>query len=167
MVPFRKIVEHVLAEPFQPFRIHMASGRIFEVRHPDMVGVGKSTMIVYAPPENDPDGPVRWEKIPYTLIDLIAPMKVTGQGDEGGITYQKIGSHVTAEPFRPFRIQMSSGRTFEIRHPEMVQVGRNTMTIFTFLSDNPEEAKERQVEVSLLLIETIEPLNATVQTQRT
>jgi hypothetical protein len=77
------------------------------------------------------------------------------------ITYQKIGSYVTAEPFRPFRIQMASGRTFDIRHPEMVQVGRSTMTIFTFMSNEPEEAKERQVEVSLLLTESVEPLDAT------
>ena len=39
------------------------------------------------------------------------------------------------------------------------------MTIFTFLSDNPEEAKERQVEVSLLLTETVEPLGATARPQ--
>jgi hypothetical protein len=81
------------------------------------------------------------------------------------ITYQKIGSYVTAEPFHPFRIQMASGRVFEIRHPEMVQVGRTTMTIFTFLSDDPEEAKERQVEVSLLLTESVEPFDATVRPQ--
>jgi hypothetical protein len=81
------------------------------------------------------------------------------------ISYQKIGSYVTAEPFRPFRIQMTSGRTFEIRHPEMVQVGRATMTIFPFMSDNADEAKERQVEVSLLLIESIEPLEAAARPQ--
>lgn len=39
------------------------------------------------------------------------------------------------------------------------------MTIFTFLGDVPEEAKERQVEVSLLLVESIEPLDATVRPQ--
>lgn len=38
------------------------------------------------------------------------------------ISYQKIGTYVTAEPFRPFRIQTASGRTFEIRHPEMIAV---------------------------------------------
>lgn len=76
------------------------------------------------------------------------------------ISYQKIGNYVTAEPFRPFRIQMTSGRTFEVRHPEMVQVGRTTMTIFTFLSEDPGQAKERQVEVSLLLVESVEPLDA-------
>jgi len=81
------------------------------------------------------------------------------------MTYQRIGSYVTAEPFRPFRIQMTGGRTFEIRHPEMVQVGRTTMTIFSFMSDDPEQAKERQIEVSLLLIESVEPLDAAVRSQ--
>jgi hypothetical protein len=60
---------------------------------------------------------------------------------------------------------MASGRIFEIRHPEMVQVGKSTMTIFTFMSNEPEEAKERQVEVSLLLTESVEPLDATVRPQ--
>lgn len=81
------------------------------------------------------------------------------------ISFQRIASYVGAEPFRPFRITTASGRTFEIRHPEMVQVGRNTMTIFTFLSDDPEGARERQVEVSLLLTESVEPLDATTRPQ--
>jgi hypothetical protein len=82
------------------------------------------------------------------------------------MTYQKIGNYVTAEPFRPFRIQMASGQPYEIRHPEMVQVGKTTMTIFTYMSDDPEKAKERQVEVSLLLTEYVEPLDATASPQR-
>ncbi len=81
------------------------------------------------------------------------------------ISFQRIASYVGAEPFRPFRITTSSGRSFEIRHPEMVQVGRSTMTIFTFLGNGPEETMERQVEVSLLLTESVEPLDATVSPQ--
>lgn len=81
------------------------------------------------------------------------------------ITWQRIMNYMGAEPFRPFRITTTSGRTFEIRHPEMVQVGRTTMTIFTYLSENPEEAKERQVEVSLLLTESVEPLDMTAHPQ--
>lgn len=83
------------------------------------------------------------------------------------MTYTRMGSYVEAEPFRPFRIQMVGGRTFEIRHPEMVQVGRTTMTIFTYLSDDPELVKEREVEVSLLLIESVEPLEARVASRGT
>ncbi len=76
------------------------------------------------------------------------------------ITFLRIARYLGAEPFRPFRICLASGRTFEIRHPEMVQVGRNTMTIFTFLTDEGEKTQERQVEVSLLLTESVEPLDA-------
>ncbi len=75
------------------------------------------------------------------------------------MTFQRIAKYVGAEPFRPFRINMASGRVFEIRHPEMVQVGRTTLTVFTYLSDDAEEAKEREHEVSLLLIESIEPID--------
>ncbi len=81
------------------------------------------------------------------------------------ITFQRIASYVGAEPFRPFRISLASGRAFEIRHPEMIQVGRTTMTIFSFPLDEPGEAKERQIEVSLLLTESVEPLDTTVRTQ--
>lgn len=75
------------------------------------------------------------------------------------ISFQRIGSYVGAEPFRPFRITLTSGRTIDIDHPEMVQAGRNTMTIY-FYNDEPGEPRERQIEVSLLLTESVEPLDA-------
>jgi hypothetical protein len=81
------------------------------------------------------------------------------------ISFQRMASYVGAEPFRPFRINTAGGRSFDIRHPEMVQLGRSTITIFTFMSDGPEEPKERQVEVSLLLTESVEPLDAAVRQQ--
>ncbi len=83
------------------------------------------------------------------------------------MSFQRIGSYITAEPFRPFRIQMNGGRTFEIRHPEMVQLGRTTMTIFTDMSEDPDLAKDRRIEVSLLLIESVEPLDSAVHSQGT
>jgi hypothetical protein len=68
------IFNHVFAELFEPFRIHTASRRIFEIRHPEFVQVGKTTMTDFAPPEKDPDAPERWEKISYVLIESIAPL---------------------------------------------------------------------------------------------
>jgi hypothetical protein len=47
----------------------------------------------------------------------------------------------------------------EIRHPEMIAVNRTYALIFTYLSDDPEEAKQREHEVSLLLMESVEPLD--------
>jgi len=77
------------------------------------------------------------------------------------ITFQRLARYVTAEPFRPFRISMASGQVFEIRHPEMISVSRNTARIYTYLSEDPEQAKQREYEVSRLLMESIEPLDGT------
>ena len=81
------------------------------------------------------------------------------------ISFRRITNYVGAEPFRPFRITTTSGRTFEIRHPEMIQVGRSMMTIFNFMSNPQDETEERQVDVSLLLTESVEHLDATTQAQ--
>jgi hypothetical protein len=64
---------------------------------------------------------------------------------------------IRAIPFVPFRIRLNSGRTFEIRHPEMMRVGRSTIHIFTFAGE-PTDPYERVEMVSLLLIESIEPM---------
>ncbi len=51
---------------------------------------------------------------------------------------QDILGYLKEQPFRPFRIHMVNGRTFDIRHPEMVRVSRTSVVIFTFVSDNPD-----------------------------
>ena len=76
MIPPRDIIRHVGAEPFRPFRIHTASGRGFEVRHPEFVQVGRNTVTVFAPSGSDPGGQERWEQISYMLIESIAPLNV-------------------------------------------------------------------------------------------
>jgi hypothetical protein len=78
------------------------------------------------------------------------------------MTASRILNYVTAEPFRPFRLRMASGDSFEIRHPEMVQVGETTDTIFTWMSDDPDGPSEREREISVLLIESIEQLSAQI-----
>ena len=42
----------------------------------------------------------------------------------------------------------------------MVSVGRNTLFIHLYLADDAQEYTERQVQVSLLLTESVEPLPA-------
>jgi hypothetical protein len=81
------------------------------------------------------------------------------------ISHQRMASYVHAEPFRPFRITLNGGRAFDILQPEMIQLGRSTMTIFTFPSEQVEEVKEHRIEVSLLLTESVEPLETAVRTQ--
>jgi hypothetical protein len=43
----------------------------------------------------------------------------------------------------------------------MISVGRTSAHIYTYLSEDPDEAKQREYEVSLLLMESIEPLDVT------
>jgi len=77
------------------------------------------------------------------------------------MTAQEVLNYVQAQPFRPFRIRMNSGRSFDIPHPEMVRVGRRDLLIFTFVSDAPD-VYDRWENVSLLLIESLAPLDAAV-----
>jgi hypothetical protein len=76
MISPREVARLILAEPFQPFRIHTASGRTFDVRHPEFVQVGRSVMTIYAAPEGNLDGPERWERLSYMLIESIAQIDV-------------------------------------------------------------------------------------------
>jgi len=64
---------------------------------------------------------------------------------------------VRAAPFVPFRIRLNSGRAYDIRHPEMVRVGRTTAYIFSYFG-NPPDLVEKMEMVGLVLIEAIEPL---------
>lgn len=71
------------------------------------------------------------------------------------ITFRKLAEYVSAEPFRPFRIRMASGQTFEIRHPETIMVGRSTARVYTTPASNGHETWH---EASLLLMESLEPI---------
>ena len=82
------------------------------------------------------------------------------------MTNNRVLSYINAEPFCPFRIKMTSGESFEIRHPEMIQVGRTTSTIFTWMSEDQEPPKEREREISIMLIESIERLRTAAQQEQ-
>ncbi len=77
------------------------------------------------------------------------------------INLASILTYTKAQPFRPFRIQMASGKTFDVRHPEMVKVGKTNLLVFSFVSDEPEVFDEWQ-SVSLMLMESISHLEPPV-----
>lgn len=74
MIPFREVIGHITAQPFVPFQIHTASGRTFAVKHPEFVHAGVSSLIVFS--DDNPDGPNRWEKLSYMLIESLAPLNL-------------------------------------------------------------------------------------------
>jgi hypothetical protein len=71
---------------------------------------------------------------------------------------------VQAVPFRPFRICLNSGRSYEIRHPEMLRVGRSNVNVFSFAGE-PADPHEHMEMFGLLLIERIEPVEAPTRPQ--
>jgi len=77
------------------------------------------------------------------------------------MTPEVILNWVKANPFRPFRIRMNSGKTYDIRHPEMVRVGKRDLLIFTLVSDS-SDVYDRWENIGLLLIESVAHLETPV-----
>jgi hypothetical protein len=73
---------------------------------------------------------------------------------------QTVLEYVKAEPFRPFRLHMASGRTFEVRHPELIKVLKSHVLLFQVSGESLEIPDECQ-RVSLMLMETISLLEQT------
>jgi hypothetical protein len=72
---------------------------------------------------------------------------------------QEILNYLQAKSFRPFQIHTASGESFDVRHPEMLHVGRSKMVLFTFVSDDPR-IFDRWETISLMLTERISHLDA-------
>jgi hypothetical protein len=64
------------------------------------------------------------------------------------------------KPFVPFRIQVSDGTEFDVRHPELVLVDRTKAMIFFPAPDQPPPAFERFEVVALLHITRLVPLES-------
>jgi hypothetical protein len=161
----KEILNYVKAQPFRPFRIGMANGRSFDIRHPKTVEVGTRDLLIFEFVGDSPQVYDGWDSVSLSLVESLSYLETPVARERTAMmTSKEIMGHVFAEPFRPFRIHTASGRTFEIRHPEVVQIGKSTLTIFTPLADIPD-AQGPWYKISLMLIESIEPLDAPVQTK--
>ena len=45
------LLEMLRKRPFQMFRIHVTDGTVYEIRHPEMMVVGRTKALVFFPPE--------------------------------------------------------------------------------------------------------------------
>jgi hypothetical protein len=77
------------------------------------------------------------------------------------LTPQTIIEYIKAEPFRPFRVHMGSGRRFDIRHTELVKMLKSYLLVFSMTSDT-RDLPDRWESVSLMLAESISHLDAAV-----
>jgi hypothetical protein len=62
------------------------------------------------------------------------------------------------QPFEPFRICLLEGTFYEVRHPDLVIVGRSVLRIGFPAAQLPLSIMHREVLVSLLHISRLEPI---------
>jgi hypothetical protein len=74
------------------------------------------------------------------------------------MTVQTFRDLLTAKPFRPFRLVMSSGESYEVKHPEMAMLTRTD--ILVGLDETRQGVPARFKICSLLHVTAIEPSDA-------
>jgi hypothetical protein len=73
------------------------------------------------------------------------------------MTVQTFRQLLTERPFKPFRLVMSSGQSYEVRHPEMAWLTRTDLLVGV----GEEEAVPAEFRIcSLLHVATVEPISA-------
>ena len=75
------------------------------------------------------------------------------------MTVQTFRDLLAAQPFEPFRIEMSSGKHYEIRHPEMAKLMKTDLMVF--IADSEEMLPSRCMMCSYLHITAVGPLAKT------
>ena len=76
------------------------------------------------------------------------------------MTLQTFRELLSQQPFKPFRLVMSSGETYEVRHPEMAWLTRTDILVGIDQTDEGVPAEFRIC--SLLHVATIEPLDGSL-----
>ncbi len=75
------------------------------------------------------------------------------------MTPDQLRQHTDREPFRPFRVRLRDGRSYDIRHPNLGLVGESIFIIGIPEPNDPDPGSyDRKVWVPLTQIDGIEPL---------
>ena len=62
------------------------------------------------------------------------------------------------KPFQPFRIHLSDGTRYDLRHPELVMVGRSIALVGEPAADTEVPIFDRYETISLIHITRLEPI---------
>ena len=60
-------------------------------------------------------------------------------------------------PFQPFRIHLTNGQTFDVRHAEFAALTRSSL--FVGQSSGDDEVPDRMIQCDLLHVVTLEPID--------
>ena len=71
------ILQLLRSRPFQPFRMYMSDGSIFDIRHPELAIVERSKIVLGVPGESGPDGPVE-RTVFCALVHIVRAEPING-----------------------------------------------------------------------------------------
>jgi hypothetical protein len=80
-------------------------------------------------------------------------------GENQAMMQEEVQAAARRQPFEPFRVILTTGATYDIRHPDLIMVGRRS-AILGITNEPAGTAYDRTVKVDLLHIVGIEELPA-------
>jgi hypothetical protein len=75
------------------------------------------------------------------------------------MTVQTFRNLLKQSPFKPFRLVMSSGQTYEVRHPEMAMLTKSDILVGIDIEDDGVPAEFKIC--SMLHVTAVEPIEPT------
>jgi len=76
------------------------------------------------------------------------------------MTYDDLHEAARRQPFQPFRLILTTGASYDIRHPDLIMVGRRSAVI-GLVDQDGGTAYDRTLQVDLLHVVGIEELPRT------
>lgn len=82
------LLEYLRQSPFEPFRIRVTDGTIYEIRHPELMKVGMTKADIYFPKDDEPHSVVlRRESVALVHMIRIEPIEQQSvAGSNGPVT---------------------------------------------------------------------------------
>ena len=63
-------------KPFQPFRVHVTDGRVYDIRYPKISMVGTTFFMIGIPDSDEPEDLAdHWDMVDLPMISLIEPLE--------------------------------------------------------------------------------------------
>jgi hypothetical protein len=79
------------------------------------------------------------------------------------MTQEELQDAARRQPFRPFRLTLTTGATYDVRHPDLIMVGRRS-AVLGITNDPTGTAYDRTITVDLFHVVAIEELSQAATT---
>jgi hypothetical protein len=77
--------------------------------------------------------------------------------EDAVVTQHELHEFARRQPFEPFRVHLTTGSTYNIRHPDLIMVGRRSAKIG--ITNEPSgTAYDRTIKVDLLYVVGVQEL---------